>query len=157
MARSFEEIMALAPQEFRSVFCVVGYPVEHNGRVVLCPEPLHKGGEHDGEYFEGMPVPQTVWPLNEGVLKGKKRVIPKEDSTGDNAEKARRVEAYREAYAKQDLSDGCVSPLPGRDTRLPRSRGTGTVRINRMVRQSQLVGALNSPADSVATPLVEVD
>lgn len=152
MARSFDDIMALAPQEFRKIFCVVGHPVAHGGKVVLCPEPLQ-----GGEYLDGMPAPQTVWPRNEGSLKGKKRVIPKEDSTGDNAEKARRVALYREAYARQDLSEGCISPLPGVDTRLPRSRGTGTVRINRMVRQSQLVGALNSPADSVATPLVEVD
>ena len=152
MSRSFKEIMGSVAAEFRTMFCVVGYPVAHNGRVVLCPEPLQ-----GGEYLDGMPAPQTVWPLNEGALKGHKRVIRGESGAADDQERKRRVEAYRKAYAQQDMSKACISPLPGVDTRLPRSRGTGSVRINRMVRESQLVGALNSPADSVATPLVEVD
>ena len=104
-----------------------------------------------------MPAPQTVWPLNEGALKGHKRVIRGESGAADEQERKRRVEAYREAYSKQDMSEACESPLPGRDTRLPRSRGTGSVRINRLVRQSQVVGAFQSPSGDVATPLVEVD
>lgn len=149
MTRTFDEIMGSVATEFRATFCVVGYPVEHNGRIVLCPEPLHKGGEHDGEYYDNMPVPSTVWPLNEG--RGRPAGIRGESGAADEQERKRRVELYREAYSKQDFSEDCVSPLPGRDTRLPRSKGTGSVRINRVVRESQLVGALVSPVREVDT------
>lgn len=157
-------------QDFAKVFCVVGFVVQHNGRKVICPEPLNRTGEDKGDYVSGMKQPQRIWPLGHTTHQERKQSILAEKEDTPEA-RAARLEGYAAKYRElfgltpkgklaikervkevittpdgdtlemlADDYDDYESPLPLEDTRPPASRGNGSVRQSRIVSFAALLG-----------------